>query len=138
MQLLKMMGWRRGFARFRSDERMRATDLERYESIRVAIRLVIASIDAESQGLQRRLHEAETRATALSGTDSQEYPERSAEDDKLLAEAEREIVGAYKRLSDLVVHRRVLDRKLLEFGDDTLSSASPHPGTSGLVAPGHT
>src|SRR5690349_18184667 len=104
MQLLKMMGWRRGFARFRSDERMRATDLERYESIRVAIRLVIASIDAESQGLQRRLHEAETRATALSGTDSQDYPERSAEDDKLLGEAEREIVGAYKRLSDLVVH----------------------------------
>lgn len=93
-------------ARFRSGDRDGATDSARLAAVRAAIAEAIASIDAEAAGVRRRLDEATTRAAHLSGNDDLAEGTREADDERLLSEAERQLMNAARRLTDLQVHRR--------------------------------
>ena len=102
-------------ARFRSGDRDSATDEQRLESVRAAILAVIASIDREEAGLKRRLDEATTKAASIAGNDDEGYLQRDAVDEGLLSEAERRMMGAYRRLGDLRTQRLFFDRALDHF-----------------------
>jgi hypothetical protein len=102
--------------RFRSGDRDHATDRQRLEGVRTAIHAAIASIDQEAAGLKRRLDEASDRAASIAGTDDDGYLQRDAAEEKLLSEAERQMMGASRRLDDLRMQRQFFDRALAQFG----------------------
>ncbi|MFT3952979.1 MAG: hypothetical protein QM722_00615 [Piscinibacter sp.] len=93
-------------ARFRSGDRDEATDRARLALVRAAIDEAIASIDLEAAGVRRRLEEATARAAHLSGNDDLAGDTREAADERLLSEAERQLMGAARRLHDLKIRRR--------------------------------
>jgi hypothetical protein len=93
-------------ARFRSSDRDIATDATRIDGVRTAITEAIASIDREAAGVERRLAEARLQAANLFGNDGMGLGERDPADEALLAEAERQLLGAALRLDQLAAQRR--------------------------------
>jgi hypothetical protein len=87
--------------RFRSAERDFATDAARVDKIRAAVAEVIAAIDSEAAGVERRLHEARLQAAGLFGNEAYADGVREMHDERLLAEAERRLLGAVRRLDHL-------------------------------------
>jgi hypothetical protein len=92
--------------RFRAATRDLATDAARFDRVRASIDEEIAGIDAEAAGVQRRLDEARFQAVGLFGNDSACEGGRDAQEEKLLAEAERQLLGASRRLDHLREQRR--------------------------------
>ncbi|MFY0104137.1 hypothetical protein ABTP95_20060, partial [Acinetobacter baumannii] len=84
--------------RFRSGDRDSRADQARLDAIRAAIRLSITSLEQEEQGLKRRLDEAGCKAASIAGTEGTDYRERDPADEQLLAEAERQMMAAARRL----------------------------------------
>ncbi len=93
-------------ARFRSSDRDNTTDAARIDEVRAAIAAAIASIDREAAGVERRLAEARLQAAGLCGNDGLGDGERDPADERLLAEAERQLLGAARRLEQLAAQRR--------------------------------
>lgn len=112
--------------RFRSAERMRAGDEARLESVRAAIRGVIDAIDHERDGLRRRLDDISARVAGLADTDGDAYHDRSGAEEAALAEAERQLVWAYRRLDDLKSQRLFFEQSLSRF--ETIPAPPSGPG----------
>ncbi|QCK87825.1 hypothetical protein E8L99_19735 [Phreatobacter aquaticus] len=110
--------------RFRSGDRDGKTDQARLEAVRAAIDEAIGSIDREAAGVSRRLAEATQKAAGLSGNEEALDGERDAADEKLLCEAERQLMGATRRLEALRAHRQHFEHLLRQVAGDT---AGPRP-----------
>ncbi len=93
-------------ARFRSSDRDLTTDTTRIDGVRTAITEAIASIDREAAGVERRLAEARLQAAGLFGNDGMGEFGRDPAEELLLAEAERQLLGAALRLDQLAAQRR--------------------------------
>lgn len=89
------------FARFRDDSRDRLTDYDRFRRLDRLLNDALASIEAESRGLSRRLDEARMQACVAIGTDDGLDGQREAADETRLVEAEAQMMMASRRLSDL-------------------------------------
>ncbi len=113
--------------RFRSAERMRVGDEARLETVRAAIRGVIDAIDHERDGLKRRLDDISARAAGLADTDGEAYRDRTSAEEAVLADAEAQLVWAYRRLDDLRDQRRFFERSLSHFAALPGSPAGPGP-----------
>ncbi|WP_439575022.1 hypothetical protein [Phreatobacter sp.] len=103
--------------RFRSGERTSATDRERLETIRAAIRGVIDAIDREEAGLRRRVDEAGARAASIADTVTDGYLHREPAEEARLVEAEAQLIGACRRLDDLKVQRHFFENSIDHFRD---------------------
>lgn len=95
-------------ARFRGSDRDRRTDIDRLAPLCRQLGLAIAGIEHESAGLSRRLDEARSRAAALMGNEDGIYFEREPADETGLAEAEAQMMAAYRRLEQLRAQRAML------------------------------
>lgn len=115
MGLLARFYRKDGGPRFRSAERMRAGDDERLEMVRTAIRTVIDDIDREHAGLSSRIDAISSGAAGLSGTDGEAYDARSRAEEQALADLERQLVWAMRRLDDLKAQRLFFEKSLTHF-----------------------
>jgi hypothetical protein len=115
MGLLARLRRRDNGSRFRSAERMRVGDEERLEAVRAAIRSVIAAIEREHAGLSRRIDEISGGAAGLYGTGSESYETRSSAEEQALADLERQLVWAMRRLDELEAQRTFFERSLTRF-----------------------
>jgi hypothetical protein len=89
--------------RTRSPARDARTDRQRLEAIRTSISDAIDSATMEQQGLTQRLAMYQSRAAGLLD-DTSAYGERPAAEERLLAEAERNVIAATERLKQLQAH----------------------------------
>lgn len=112
--------------RFRSGARTSATDRERLETVRAAIRAVIEAIDREEAGLRRRVEEAGSRAASLADTVTDGYLHRDPSEERSLAEAEAQLIGAYRRLDDLKAQRRFFSQSIDQFRDHPTPARPMH------------
>jgi hypothetical protein len=89
--------------RTRSPARDARTDHQRLDAIRSSITDAIESAKQEQQGLNQRLAMYQSRAAGLLD-DTSAYGERSAAEERLLSEAERNVIAATERLKQLQAH----------------------------------
>jgi hypothetical protein len=123
-------------ARFRSSDRDLTTDATRIDEVRAAIAAALASIDREAAGVERRLSEARLQAAGLFGNDGMGDSQRDPADERLLAEAERQLLGAARRLDQLATQRRDFEALLDQVSVGAVGRPAPLAAT-GAVA-GHT
>ncbi|MBN8943283.1 MAG: hypothetical protein J0H01_27510 [Rhizobiales bacterium] len=98
-------------------------DQARLGGIRTAVRQALTSLAYEEQALRRQLTEASGTAAAIAGTDSVDHGERAPADERLLAEAERQMKAAARRL-DALRAQRALFMAMLD-----LAGGGAAPGT---------
>lgn len=118
--------------RFRSGDRDGHADQARLHGIRAAIRLSIASLDREQQGLKRRLDDAGATAASIAGTEGCDHRQRDPADEKLLAEAERQMMAAARRLGALRAQRAVFETMLDLVGSDGEAMEAVEARVSGI------
>lgn len=94
--------------RFRAATRDNRVDAERMGAVQSEVRKALRSIEREQDGLGQRLEEARARAATLMGTEDGIYGEREPADEKLLVEAEAQMMSAYDRLKALKSQHAVL------------------------------
>jgi hypothetical protein len=115
--------WRKGrvmttIPRFRSADRDEQTDVARMAPVRGELRKALVSLEREESGLKLRLEEISTRTAVLMGNEDGVYFEREPAEEKLLVEAELEMMNAYRRLKTLRSQRAVYTRLLDLVGSD--------------------
>jgi hypothetical protein len=120
-------------AQFRSSDRDLTTDATRVDEVRAAIAAAIASIDRETAGVERRLAEARLQAANLFGNDGMGDGERDPADERLLAEAERQLLGAARRLDQLAAQRRDFEALLDQVSTGTIGRQVQAPAKGNLV-----
>lgn len=98
--------------RFRSAARDEAAITDRLGSIERCILNAITAAEAEKMGFARRLDAARGRACVLMGTEQLDAFDREEKTESLLADSERELVEAGKRIDQLTAHIRHLHRVL--------------------------
>jgi hypothetical protein len=100
--------------RFRSSARDQDADARRLNSIEQSILQAIAEAEAEKGGLARRLDTARARAAVLLGSDTSDYASRDPKSERLLQQAEADLVAGQRRVNELAAHivhlGKVLDR----------------------------
>lgn len=127
------------FERFRAPERDRQTDIERFAAVEAEIGKALLSVERERAGLSRRLEEARTRAASLLGNEDGIYFEREPAEERMLAEAEAQMMQAYARLDQLQTQHALLASLLGQLknsggGAGRSEGSTPLSGTS----PGRT
>jgi hypothetical protein len=90
--------------KLRSSARDKDADAHRVSSIERALSRAIAEAKSEKDGLQRRLDSARHRASALLGNETFEPSDREPENERLLVEAERNLIAGEKRIHQLNSH----------------------------------
>lgn len=90
------------------------TDARRWRAVERSIRNAIAEIVSEKRDLNQRAEVARVNASMLMGNDPFEYQDREAETERLLTEAEAELVSAERRICELSDQEQRLCR-ILEF-----------------------
>jgi hypothetical protein len=98
--------------RVRSPVRDQSADAARISSIERSISEAIADANAERNGLARRLDAARARASILVGTDTSDYETRDPKNERLLQEAEDDLVVGQKRVNQLTAHIEHMGRML--------------------------
>lgn len=122
--------------RFRAATRNSQVDAERITPVHGEVQKALRSLEREREGLGRRLEEARMRAAALMGTEDGIYGEREPADEKLLVEAEAQMMGAYDRLKALKAQHAVLasiarELEKTEAGAQRPPSSQSAPGWRG-------
>ena len=118
--------------RFRSQDRDLQTDIGRFAPVRTETLKALHAIDQERDGLTRRLEEARLRAAVLLGNEDGIYFEREPADERLLVEAEAQMMQAQARLDQLQAQRAMLDSWLSQASPSEATGASQNragPGT---------
>jgi hypothetical protein len=98
--------------RLRSLARDEKADARRLSSIEQSLTSAIAEAELERQGLRRRLDLARDRASSLLGNETSEYLDREPQSERLLVEAERNLIAGEKRIRQLTAHMEHLGRVL--------------------------
>ena len=111
-------------ARFRSNDRDRKTDVQRFAAVKSVVRQALEAAQREKSALEDRLEEARTRATILAGTDTYEHEARLPEKAIGLADSEAEMSRAERRLLEL--DRHILKLQRIE---DVILEEISTPGT---------
>jgi hypothetical protein len=90
--------------KLRSSARDKDADARRLSSVERALSFAIAEATSEKDGLQRRLDSARHQASVLLGNETFEYSDREPEGERLLLEAERNLIAGKKRIHQLNSH----------------------------------
>jgi hypothetical protein len=98
--------------RLRSVTRDENADAGRLSSIERSLSIAITEANSEKEGLQRRLDAARQQASILLGNQTSEYLDREPESERLLVEAEHNLIAGEKRIDQLKAHLDHLARVL--------------------------
>jgi hypothetical protein len=98
--------------RLRSLMRDENADVRRLSSIERSLSVAIAEAESEKEGLRRRLDSARDRASALLGNETSDYLDREPQSERLLLEAERNLVAGEKRIRQITAHVEHLGKVL--------------------------
>ena len=98
--------------RLRSSTRDENTDAHRLSSIERSLSTAISEAKSEKEGLQRRLDAARQQASIWMGNQTSEYQDREPESERLLVEAEQNLIPGEKRIRQLKAHLDHLARVL--------------------------
>jgi hypothetical protein len=100
--------------RLRSSTRDENADARRLSSIERSLSIAITEAKSEKEGLQRRLDAARLQASIWLGNQTSEYLDREPETERLVVEAEQNLISREKRIHQLKAHLDHLAR-VLEF-----------------------
>lgn len=89
--------------RTRSPLRDAATDARRMDAVRLSVSDALGNAIRERAGLKERLGGYQMRAASLAD-DAPGYGERSAREERELAQAEQQVIAAIARLEQLTAH----------------------------------
>jgi len=98
--------------RLRSSTRDESADARRLSSIERSLSIAITEAKSEKEGLQRRLDAARQQASIWLGNQTSEYLDREPESERLLVEAEQNLIAGEKRIHQLKAHLDHLARVL--------------------------
>jgi hypothetical protein len=98
--------------RLRSSTRDENADARRLSSIERSLSIAIAEAKSEQEGLQRRLDAARQQASIWLGNQTSEYLDREPESERLLVEAEQNLIAGERRIHQLKAHLDHLARVL--------------------------
>jgi hypothetical protein len=98
--------------RLRSSTRDENADARRLSSIERSLSIAITEAKSEREGLQRRLDAARQQASIWLGNQTSEYLDREPESERLLVEAEQNLIAGEKRIHKLKAHLDHLARVL--------------------------
>jgi hypothetical protein len=98
--------------RLRSSTRDENADARRLSSIERSLSIAITEAKSEKEGLQRRLDAARQQASIWLGNQTSEYLDREPESERLLVEAEQNLIAGEKRIHQLKAHLDHLARVL--------------------------
>jgi hypothetical protein len=98
--------------RLRSSTRDENADARRLSSIERSLSIAIAEAKSEKEGLQRRLDAARQQASIWLGNQTSEYLDREPKSERLLVEAEQNLIAGERRIHQLKAHLDHLARVL--------------------------
>ena len=98
--------------RLRSSTRDENADARRLSSMERSLSIAITEAKLEKEGLQRRLDAARQQASIWLGNQTSEYLDREPESERLLVEAEQNLIAGEKRIHQLKAHLDHLARVL--------------------------
>lgn len=126
--------------RFRALTRDRQTDVSRLAPVQEALDKALVAIEREREGLSRRLEEARMSAASLLGNESGIYFEREPEDERMLIEAEAQMMRAYARLDELRTQHATMSEMVakLRAAADALGRPDDPPTLVGHRGSGNT
>jgi hypothetical protein len=126
--------------RFRALRRDRQTDVSRLAPAQKALGRALIAIEREQEGLSRRLEEARMSAASLLGNESGIYFEREPEDERMLIEAEAQMMRAYARLDELKAQHATMSEMVakLNAAVDALGRSDDPPALAGRRGSGST